>query len=49
MLVISPGSIAYCISIFTIPAIQRHAITSKTFSKAERIKDILAVHVVRAS
>ena len=40
MLVISSGSIASFFNIFTIPIIQRHAITSKTFGKAAGIKDI---------
>ena len=39
-LVISSGSIPSFVNIFAIPTIQRHAITSKTFGKAEEIKYI---------
>ena len=51
--VISSGSIAsFFFNIFTIPTIQRHTITSKTFGKAEGgswSKTIVAMHVSRAS
>ena len=48
ILVISSDSIASLFNIFTIPIIQRHAnVTSKTFGKAEGIKDIY--HRVRCA